>query len=332
MKRAVIILLCIALASAAGIYYRWRHDAQAGMFPGLTPDLISQLPPGAPAIGYVDVATLRASAFFEQIVAGLPPAEQGPEYTEFARTTGFDYARDLDRLAVAAWPGSPSPSVVVLAEGRFDRDRIRRYALRFGKASNGSGGEIYDVRVNSSAKAISFAFMTSNRIALASGTSLTTVLMPSATGHADLVLSQRIKQVAGASLFGGARTQDLPKELSLDTVQSDQLSRLLRSVQFITLVGRPDGERFDMALDAECDSRTNAFQLAALLDGLRWLGRAGLADPKTRQRLDPRAAALFDGLLRMVNVSHQDKQVQLRLALTPGMLAPVLRSPNAKVR
>ena len=330
MKRAIIIpLLCIAAISAAVYYYR-HHGTGPVAIPGPPPDLMSQLPADAPAVGYVDVVALRTSPFFAQIAASLPAAEQDPEYTEFIRVTGFDYTRDLDRAAVAAWPGSPTASVVVLAEGTFDRDKIRQYALRSGTVSNRGNKGVYEVRVNGPAKMISLTFLTPNRIALASGRSLDAVLDAAPDLRTDLAIRQRIQQVAGASLFGVARTDNLPKDLALDTTHSDQLGHLLESVHYLTLVGRPDGERFGIALDAECDSRANAFQLATLLDGLRWLGRAALADPKTKRQLEPQAVMLLDNLLRALDVSHQDQRVELRLQLTPEMLNAALKSPPAR--
>jgi hypothetical protein len=334
MKRAVtiILLLFAAILAAAGIYFYRHHGAGLATIPGLPPDLMSQLPPDAPAVAYVDVAALRVSPFFAQIAASLPAAQQDPEYTEFVRATGFDYTRDLDRVALAAWPGSPAASVLALAEGRFDRERIAQYALRYGTVSSRGDKQLYQVRVNGPAKTVSFLFLTPNRIALATGTSLDTILAAAPDGHADPAMRQRLQRVAGSSLFGVARTDDLPKDLALDTVHSDQLDRLLRSVHYVTLIGRPDAERFNLALDGECDSSANALQLATLLDGLRWLGRAALADPKTRRQLQPQAAMLLDKLLRLTEVSHQDHRVDLRLALTPEMLSAALKPSRPGAR
>ena len=330
MKRVIILFLCAAMIGAAVYYYYRRYHTGMATIAGPPPRLMSQFHVDAPAVGYIDVATLRASAFFGQIAASLPAAEQDPEYAEFVRATGFDYTRDLDRAAVAAWPGSPAAPVVVLVEGRFDFDKIRQYALRSGTVSSRGDKQIYEVRVNGPAKTISFAFLAPNRLALASGKSLDAVLGPAPDVRADPAMRQRIQQVAGASLFGVARTDDLPKDLSLDISHSDQLGRLLRSVRYLTLVGRPEGERFGVVLDAECDSKTNAFQLASLLGGMRWVGRAALADPKTRRQLEPQTVTLLDNLLRALDVSHQDQRVELRVALTPEMLNAALKSPAAK--
>lgn len=334
MKRAVIIILLLfaAILAVAGIYFYRHHGAELARIPGPPPDLMSQLPPNAPAVAYVDVAALRASPFFARIATSLPAAQQDPEYTEFVRETGFDYTRDLDRVALAAWPGSPAATVLVLAEGRFDREKIGQYALRSGTVSSRGDKQLYQVRVNGPAKTLSFLFLTPNRIALTSGASLDAILAAAPDGHAEPAMRQHIQRVAGSSLFGVARTDDLPKDLALDTAHSDQLGRLLRSVHYLTLVGRPDGERFNLALDGECDSKVNAFQLATLLDGLRWLGRAALADPKTKRQLEPQAAVLLDNLLRLVEVSHQDLKVELRLVLTPEMLGAALKPPSPGTR
>ena len=334
MKRAVIVILLLfaVMLAVAGIYFYRHHGAELARIPESAPDLMSQLPPNAPAVAYVDVAALRASPFFARIATSLPAAQHDPEYTEFVRATGFDYARDLGSVALAAWPGSPAATVLVLAEGRFDREKIGQYALRSGTVSSRGDKQLYQVRVNGPAKTVSFLFLTPNRIALTTSADLDAMLTAAPDGHAEPAMRERIKRMAGSSLFGVARTDDLPKDLALDTAHSDQLGRLLRSVHYLTLVGRPDGERFNLALDGECDSRVNAFQLATLLDGLRWLGRAALADPKTRRKLEPQAAVQLDNLLRFVEVSHQDQKVELRLALTPEMLSAVLEPSRPGAR
>jgi len=61
-------------------------------------------------------------------------------------------------------------------------------------------------------------------------------------------------------------------------------------------------------------------QLATVLDGLRWIGNAALADPKNRRQLQPQEVALLDSLLRLVEVSREGKVVRLKVSLTPQML------------
>src|SRR5579864_4237287 len=87
-------------------------------------ELVRQLPAGASAIAFADVAQIRASAFAKELAELAPSSEQDPEYAAFVRATGFDYSRDLDRAAMALWPRNAPTSVVVIVEGRFDQRRI----------------------------------------------------------------------------------------------------------------------------------------------------------------------------------------------------------------
>ena len=78
--------------------------------------------------------SLRNSAFLNRLIALIPTPNEDPDYLEFVRSTGFDYTRDLDRVAIAIFPTTPLPTVVTFAEGRFDQQKIIAYALRTGKA------------------------------------------------------------------------------------------------------------------------------------------------------------------------------------------------------
>ena len=141
-----VLILILLIAGAVGSYF-YRHRAAGTIgpagsltpppppsLPGVTavapPDLLSELPADAPAVGYVDVAALRALK--NSPLAGLlgltsPGPEADQEYKEFVRQTGFDYTRDLDKAAIAFWPlsfavergnGIGENRVLAIADGR----------------------------------------------------------------------------------------------------------------------------------------------------------------------------------------------------------------------
>jgi hypothetical protein len=85
----------------------------------------------------------------------------------------------------------------------------------------------------------------------------------------------------------------------------------------------------NLSADADCDSVKDAFELATVLDGLRFLGGAALANPKTRQGMRPEEAALLDILLRAGKMSREGPRVRLRLELTPAMLGAPRNAPAA---
>ena len=331
-KRAVIgavALACLATAGAGFYFYR-LHRPLGALSAGKPPDILSQLPPKAPAIVYVDVAALRA-LHDSPLAALLGPGGRGSgedrDYKNFVRATGFDYQRDLDKVAVAIWPANLATPpgamgenrVLAIADGRFDQQKIEAYALRFGKVDTRGAQPVYEVP---GSPPVSFEFISPTRIALASGKDAENLLAPSNPLARDSVIQARIDRVAGAPVFAVARTDSLPASFYANFRNSPQLARLARSVEGLMLAGQPDGDRIRMALDAECDSMKNAIEIATLLDGFRMIGSVALANPKTRRQMTPQQATFLDTLVREVKVTHQDRWVRLTLDVTPAMLAP----------
>jgi hypothetical protein len=330
-KRALIAITAVVCLGAAGAgYYVYRSSRPlTATGSGSAPDILSQLPPDAPAIAYVDFAALRRLQN-TPLAAVLGLAKPGPagdrEYEAFVRDTGFDYTRDLDRVAIAFWPANLSARagelddnrVIAIASGRFDKKRIEAYALRSGKVVTRGTRPIYDVPGN---PPVAFAFLSPARIALASGGDADSLLAIPNMPARDPAMQQRITRVAGAPIFAVARTDNLPKSFYASFRNLPQLERLVRSVQGLTLAGQPDGNEIKTALDAECDSMKNAIEIATLLDGFRVVGSMALADPKTRRQLTGEQATFLNALVSRAVVSHHDRWVRLSLDITPAMLS-----------
>jgi hypothetical protein len=326
---AISALVCIS-AAGAGLYLYRLHRPLAGANAGSAPDLLSQLPAGAPAIAYIDVAALRRLQD-STLGAVLGLAKPGPrgdrEYEDFVRDTGFDYTRDLDHVALAFWPANQPASsggfaenrVLAIASGRFDEKKIEAYALRSGKLVTHGTQSLYEMPGN---PPVSVAFLSPMRIVLASGKGVENLLPLPSSPARDPAMQERITRVAGAPIFAVARTDNLPISFYANFRNSPQLERLARSVRGLTLAGQPDGNGIKVALDAECDSMKNAIEIATLLDGFRMVGSLALADPKTRRQLTEEQAVFLSALLNRTEVTHQDHWVRLSLAITPAMLAP----------
>lgn len=328
-KRALIViavLVCVAAAGAAVYFYR-LHRPLAGANAGTAPDIMSQLPPGAPAIAYIDVAALRklqGSQLAAMLgLAGADP-QQDREYADFVRDSGFDYTRDLDKVAVAIWPKSAPNGAVgesrmfAIADGRFDQEKIKAYALRSGEAVTQGTQSFYEVPGN---PPVSFAFLSPTRMVFVNGKGLGILtLMPSAA-EKD-AMRERIERVAGAPIFAVARTDTLPNSFYANFRNAPQFESLARSVQGLTLAGQPVGDQIHVALDAECDSMKDALELSTLLDGFRMFGSMALSDPKSRGQMTKQQAAFVIALVSRVKVTNQNKWVRLTLDVTPDMLAP----------
>lgn len=353
MKRILIIFFvaCIAALITFAVIHHHRLVKQRAVFdalsPGMSnvpaagfsasvspsapaPDLIHQLPAGAAGVVFIDVAALRSSSFANELSALAPNSAQDPAYTEFVRDTGFDYSRDLDRAAIALWPQTSPTSVLALAQGRFDRGKIEHYALREGRLVKSQGHDIYEIHAQGSPRLIRFTFLAADEIALADGPALSQILGPPNRQRLDPQMSARVARVSSAPLCAVFRTQDLPKDFSLDVSHSAQLGRLLRSIHAISASGRPSSDDLKLFASAECDSTFDSLQLSTALQGLIWMGRATLADPKTQQQIGPQWPAL-DALLKAADISHDGHFVELRLQITPQMLQAAFATPSNKI-
>jgi len=356
MKRTVIVILAACIAAAAVLAYVYHahekasqlraEDAQFSVQPGSvaanssggastsanSTDLVHQLPAGASAVVFVDVAALRRSSFANELAALAPTSAQDPDYTEFVRATGFDYSRDLDQVAVALWPQNSPTSVFALAKGRFNQTKIKRYALRNGHRIKFPFMDIYEVREENSPRTIRLTFLPPDEIALADGPAIPQLFISQVAVRLDPEMSARVARVSGAPIYAVARTPDLAKDIGVDETHSAQLARLLQSVHNITLAGLPAGQNLKVAATAECDSTLNAFQLSTALEGLVWMGRAAMADPKTQRQIGPQWPAL-DALLKAANISRDGHLVRLHLQITPQILrAAVAAPPNQPSR
>jgi hypothetical protein len=128
---------------------------------------LATIPADASVVLYADAADLRQSPFLKQLYAWAPtPQRIDADYAQFLRDTGFDYERDLDRVAVAVIKRGQETAFFAVADGRFDRRKINAYTSQFGTHESRGGREIFTVPITGSPRKISFAFTRQNRIAL----------------------------------------------------------------------------------------------------------------------------------------------------------------------
>lgn len=333
-KIALAILLIVTLiAVSVGIYF-YRRVSQPLTGPaavsGPPPAVLSLIPSDAPIVAFLDAEALRTTHNSALEAIGnimLPTSQQDPDYTQFVRSTGFDYSRDLDRAAIAMWPtsfdananASGDNRTLAIADGRFDQQRIDAYALRVGGHTVAHGNvTIYEVPGK---PPISFEFLSATRVAMASGKNATNLLTNSSPSLRDRAMQARIDRVAGAPLFAVARTDHLPDSIYASFQSSPQLLGYIRSIKAITLAGQPQGNNLALTIDGQCDSMKNAVEIATLLNGFRMMGSVALKDPKERGNMTKQQADFLSELLAKLKVTPQDQWVRLSIALTPKMLA-----------
>ena len=341
-NRALIVLLVflVLILAAVGGFYYWQRRPMPPMVssvPGVTiagpePGILSELPSDAPVIAYVDIAALRKlqnSPLAAVLGLSSPGPQSGREYAAFVRDTGFDYERDLDHAGVALWPagfGTPAnmlgeDRVIAIADGRFDQQKIKAYALRTGKIATIGKNEVMEVPGD---PPVSVEFLSATRIALAGGKNATSLLAtrrPDGSGTRDAALQSRIERVAGAPIFAVARTSNLPASFYANFRNAPQLDQLIRSIQALTLAGESDGDNLRIALDAEADSMKNAMQISFLLETGRMAGSMALSTPGARRQMTREQIAFLSLLLSSAKITHSDKLIRLNVTITQDMLA-----------
>ena len=308
-----------AIAVALLLYGSFRGGATAQASP--VPDLLTALPAGAPTLIYLDLAAVRASSFYQHKPANDALTLPNGDYTDFVRSTGFDFEKDLDKVVVASWPTASEEhgKTVVIADGRFDRVKIRDYAMRKGKLDHQQGHDVFLFPANDRTGPNSVSFLDDHRIAIVDGSGIASLF----TGRSDATAAdparERAAHLDGAAMFLISRVPPLPDKFGPSGAQSEQLANLARSVQWITLAARPEGEDLRISLEGECDSSTDALELKSALEILRMFGRAGLDSPKTRQSMDPAALATLQNLLSGAEVTQAAERVRILVEITPDI-------------
>lgn len=325
LRKKSLSLLLIALAFLSFVFLAFRHWKSPDALTNRE-DLLASLPGDASAAGFLDLQQFRASPFLAQIFSWAPQAAPDSEYAQFLQATGFDYERDLDRIAVAVNRESQIPWVYAVAEGRFDRKKIEGYASRFGSLKTAGGKTLFAVPINGSPRKAYFTFLRDNRVAWANDSSCFFQRPQSAEAQA---WREHFSRVAGTPIFAVLQ-QDSGAAAALAQVpsgfRSPQLATLLSQLQWITLSGKPDGNSLRVVLDGESTAETTTHQLKELLDGLVILAQAGLNDAKTRTQVDPQLRQGYRELLQSADIQQLDrgtsKSVRVILEVPARLLQP----------
>jgi len=325
-KQHWLLVLVGALLSAAVFlgYQKWRATSGAPR-----EEMLALLPSDASAVIFLDLEELRRAPFMAKLYEWAPKPESDADYAQFLKDTGFDYERDLDRLAIATQKKGQDSVTFAIADGKFNRAKISAYASRFGSVEKKGEHEIYSVTASGTAKKISFVFLKNDRIAVTGDADLSAFLSAGNRKEDAAEWRTRFERLAGSPVFAVIR-QDAGAGSALAAqapggLRSPQLSTLLDQLQWITLAGKPDNELLRVVAEGECATDATVRQLADLLNGVVILAQAGLNDSKTRQQLDPAAREAYLELLRSTEVSKLDsgetKSVRLVLEISPKFLA-----------
>jgi hypothetical protein len=327
----------IALATAVGLaavsllaYFLWFHPA----IPGRNA-LLSWMPEDARAVLFIDLSHLRRSPFFADLLAWAPKPDADQEYRQFVRDTGFDYEKDLERVAVAFEQHGAQKIFYAVGDGHFNEKKIKAYAAKNGAVQKSGGSEIFSLHIAGSSERVSFMFLTKNWLAITNDKDFAAWLH-GAKAVGDGEWRDRFARVAGSPVFAVIRNEAIKDAFGTDPASQDlarratgdfsspQLSSLLAQLQWLTVAGKPENNKLRVALDGESLEDKNAQQLTDLLNGVVLLARAGLSNARTQQQLGAATRQSYLALLKSVEVSRIErpdtKSVRLMFDVTPDLL------------
>lgn len=321
ISAAVIVALLVVITLYG--YHPWGGNDAARRA-----ELLARMPSNASGAVYFDLAELRSTPFLAQLYQWAPHPQADADYAQFVRDTGFDFERDLDRVAIAFEKHGADSTLFAVADGRFDRKKIAAYAAKYGSIAKRDGREIFSVPVSGTARQISFTLLRPGRIAIADDPNVAAYLDAK---QADLDAAEwrvHFDRLAGSPIFAVLR-QDAVAGSALSAqapggLRSPQLAALLDQLQWITLAGKPENDSLRVVAEGECTGEATTRQLGDVLNGIVFLAQAGLNDAKTRQQLNPAAREAYLELLKSVDVSKLDrgetKSVRVVFDLTPKFL------------
>ncbi len=323
-RLAGTILAAISLgAIAIYVYERWRGSEDSARN-----EVLAQMPVDASAVIYIDLDALRKSPFLAELYKWAPQTKADADYAHFLQETGFNYETDLNRASIAFLKHSQDTTLFAVADGRFDRKKISAYASQNGTRETSNGKEFFSVPLSGSTRRITFVFLRNDRIALTNGGSLESLVSQPQADMDAQAWRERFRRLGGSPVFAVVR-QDGAAGSALSAqapggLQSPQLSVLLDQLQWISVAGRPEGDRLRVVIEGEGNADAPTRQLSDVINGLLVLAQAGLSDRKVRQELQPEVRQSYLEMLKSADVSQIDrgetKSVRLMFDLTPQFL------------
>jgi hypothetical protein len=320
----LLVVVTISLAATLFYLHYKSNDPLA-----VHNEMLARMPANSSAVVFLDLAALRSSPFLAQLFAWAPRPAPDADYTQFVQATGFNYEQDLDRVALGVFPVADHSSILVIADGRFDHQKISAYLQRSGKSDLRNGATIYSIASSGTVGASFLMFLRENRIAWTNDPSAAALFAESSLFAADW--REHFGRLAGTPVFAVLR-QDSGAAAALAQqapggFRSPQLAALLAQLQWISIGAKPDGNLLRVVADGECESETTTRQLSEFLNGILLLAQAGLNGMDTRKKLDPQLREGYLELLRSADVQKVDrgtsKSVRVVFDVTPKLLLAV---------
>lgn len=145
-----------------------------------------------------------------------------------------------------------SEKSVAIAEGHFDRAKIRDYALRKGKLDHQQGREVFLFPGADSKNMNAITFLDDRRIALVAGSSIAPLFQGQMVATSSDPVRDRAARLDGAAAFVITHVPPIPENAAGSGAQAAgaaQFLALARSVQWLTFAARPEGENLRISLE-----------------------------------------------------------------------------------
>jgi hypothetical protein len=234
---------------------------------GASAGLLRRLPGENVLLIYADLARLRQTGALAPLLrAQVTPSA---DYARFVEETGFDYQRDLDAAAVCYLPDR----VYVLAQGRFDGERLRQYAASQGGGCKGSDlDQPCWMPASQPGRQISLLLLGPNLLALATAPEPEAVLALRSPPSAD---AQHLAQTAAELNDGSPLVWLTASPAGLDQAGRQApspnlalFSRALAGAQRAYVFLNDLSPDLQLAVRAVCHSAAQAEEMRRLIQGL----------------------------------------------------------------
>src|ERR1700693_2088216 len=219
-RAQVALATTIALVAVSLLaYFVWLRPS----IPGRSA-LLALMPEDARAVLFMDLADLRKEPFFADLLAWAPKPDADLEYRQFIRDTGFDYEKDLDRVAVAFEQEGAQRIFFAVGDGHFDTKKIKAYAAKNGMLQNSGSTQIFSLPIAGSSVRLSFTYLGKGRLAFTNNNDFGPWLN-GAKAVTDAEWRERFARVAGSPVFAVIRGEDLKDAFGSGAASQDLARR-----------------------------------------------------------------------------------------------------------
>jgi hypothetical protein len=281
-RRGWILVLGLIAISIAGVVVATRFISSptldgAGM--------ASYMPQREAAVLFIDVAALRSTGILEKLV-GSTVAEE-PEYKAFVQQSGFDYKRDLDRVIVNSAEGTH----YLLAEGRFEWNKLKKYAESQGGSCD---GDFCTVKGSTPGRVVSFYPVSKHYLAISSSQNPNAAREINSRSLVKLsydIPDRPLWLHVPSSVL--RRQTDLPAGTRLFT-------RALEPAQRVMFSLGPQAEKFELKMDVTCRTPEDAVVLKNQLEGITKLLQSLIAREKQSPTTRDLSSVLTSGAFERI--------------------------------